>query len=240
MSLAVRAGERVGIVGRSGAGKSTVLAALLRLVEGERGCIRLAGIDVTMVGLGTLRRAAVVGQEPAFCDGSLRLNLDADGTRTDDELWELLAACRLDAVVRVLPELLGNLAGATGLSRGQLQLLCVVRALAKRAPLLLLDEATSALDDATERAMQAALDAAAAAGAADHARDCAPAAHDRRVRESARDGGGSRDRIWRTTRPRTARGVLCRVGGAAGAVVTRACGQGRDSMAYGPKAARFR
>lgn len=166
MSLAVRAGERVGIVGRSGAGKSTVLAALLRLVEGERGCIRLAGIDVTMVGLGTLRRrAAVVGQEPAFCDGSLRLNLDADGTRTDDELWELLAACRLDAVVRVLPELLGTAAGATGLSRGQLQLLCVVRALAKRAPLLLLDEATSALDDATERAMQAALDAAAAAGA---------------------------------------------------------------------------
>ena len=60
MSLAVRAGERVGIVGRSGAGKSTVLAALLRLVEGESGGIRLAGIDVTMVGLGTLRRARLL------------------------------------------------------------------------------------------------------------------------------------------------------------------------------------
>ena len=237
MSLAVRAGERVGIVGRSGAGKSTVLAALLRLVEGESGCIRLAGIDVTMVGLGTLRRrAAVVGQGPR----SATARFASTSTLTARVPTTSCGSCSRRAgsmrSCACSQNCLAPAAGATGLSRGQLQLLCVVRALAKRAPLLLLDEATSALDDATERAMQAALDAAAAAGAPPTT--LAIAHRLRTIVEYEKVLVMEAGRAIEYGAPRALARLegCCRVGGAAGAVVTRACGQGRDSMAYGPKA----
>ena len=160
LSLSAAAGERVGVVGRTGAGKSSLLAALFRMVEPEGGGISLGGVDLLGLGLHEARRAmAVVPQDPQLFSGSVRSNLDPFGAAEDAQLWDALRACALDGAVRRMDGGLDARVGGGGgnLSVGERQLLCMARAAVVEAPLLVLDEATASVDPDTDRAIQRTL-----------------------------------------------------------------------------------
>jgi len=134
---------------------------VLRLVEAASGSIFLDGVDIATVGIRDLRKKlAVVPQEPTLFAGTIRTNLDAEDSLDAASLWHLLRICQMEQKVKGMPAGLGldeEIDEHSNFSVGEKQLLCVARALGKRAPLLMLDEAASALDVATEELMAAAI-----------------------------------------------------------------------------------
>ncbi|MFJ0744573.1 ABC transporter ATP-binding protein, partial [Bordetella bronchiseptica] len=160
-SLRVAPGQRVAIVGASGAGKSTVLQLLLRLEDPQRGAVRYAGCDVRECAQAELhRRVALLSQDAPLFLGTVRTNLLIGDAQADDAaLWRALDAARLGEVVRGLPHGLDTWIGETGagLSAGQARRLCLARALLTGASAILLDEPTAGLDAATEAELLADL-----------------------------------------------------------------------------------
>ena len=104
VSFRVRAGEKVGVVGRTGAGKSSLFSSLLSLSPLESGCISIDGVDIDTVGVGDLRsRIAIISQEPVIFAASIRFNIDPFGARTDAQLWQCLKRVHLDSFIASLP-----------------------------------------------------------------------------------------------------------------------------------------
>jgi ATP-binding cassette subfamily B protein len=160
LSFRIEGGQRVGLVGPSGVGKSTICALIQRFYDIEEGRILLAGEDITAVTQQSLREAiAVVPQDISLFHRSLLENIRyARPEASDAQVWEAAAAARCDFIAE-LPQGLETIVGDRGarLSGGQRQRVALARAFLKDAPLLLLDEPTSALDSETEAAVRETL-----------------------------------------------------------------------------------
>ncbi|EFA78278.1 ABC transporter C family protein [Heterostelium album PN500] len=144
--------EKIGIVGRTGAGKSTIGVALFRMVNLSKGRILIDGIDIGKIGLYELRsKLAVIPQDPFIFSGTIRANIDPFHERSDSQIWDALEKVQLKSVVSSMPFGLSTEMQQGGeLSVGQRQLLCLCRALLRNSKIVLMDEATASLDYETD------------------------------------------------------------------------------------------
>ncbi|KAK0706203.1 P-loop containing nucleoside triphosphate hydrolase protein [Lasiosphaeria miniovina] len=154
VSLSVRAGEKIGVCGRTGSGKTSLVASLFRLLELRGGRIRVDGVDLATLPRQEVRRRIVaVPQHPFLLKGSVRLNADPAGAAADDAIVAALRSVQLLDTVERAGGLGVDIEGVN-LSSGQRQLFCLARAMLRSSTILVLDEATSSIDAKTEETMQ--------------------------------------------------------------------------------------
>uniref|UniRef100_A0A3Q2ZTD0 ATP-binding cassette, sub-family C (CFTR/MRP), member 8 n=1 Tax=Kryptolebias marmoratus TaxID=37003 RepID=A0A3Q2ZTD0_KRYMA len=153
----VSPGQKVGICGRTGSGKSSFSLAFFRMVDMFEGRIVIDNIDISKLPLQTLRsRLSIILQDPILFSGTIRFNLDPEMKATDEMLWEALEIAQLKPVVKTLPGGLDAVVteGGENFSQGQRQLFCLARAFVRKSSILIMDEATASIDMATESILQ--------------------------------------------------------------------------------------
>ncbi|XP_027893024.1 ATP-binding cassette sub-family C member 8 isoform X3 [Xiphophorus couchianus] len=153
----VHPGQKVGICGRTGSGKSSFSLAFFRMVDMFEGRIVIDNIDISKLPLQTLRsRLSIILQDPFLFSGTIRFNLDPEMKATDEMLWEALEIAQLKPVVKTLPGGLDAVVteGGENFSQGQRQLFCLARAFVRKSSILIMDEATASIDMATESILQ--------------------------------------------------------------------------------------
>ena len=128
VTFSVKSNEKVGIVGRTGAGKSSITLTLFRIIELDEGQISIDGIDISTLGLHSLRnKLTIIPQDPVLFSGSLRMNLDPFDQYSDDEIWQSLKMSHLDNYVSSMKDGLHHeiAEGGENISMGQRQLVCL-------------------------------------------------------------------------------------------------------------------
>lgn len=165
LSVAIAGGERIGVVGRTGSGKSSLLLTLLRMVEPALECDRdhyeaplsIDGVDTLRIGLKELRsKLGIIPQNPVLFSGTIKTNVDPFNAFTEDETWAALDKCGMKEAVEEMPGMLDSMVSEYGenLSAGMRQMLVLGRALLRQCKVLLLDEATSSVDYETDKEIQ--------------------------------------------------------------------------------------
>ncbi|XP_058453342.1 ATP-binding cassette sub-family C member 10 [Malaya genurostris] len=159
ISMHISSCERIGLVGRTGAGKTSILASMLRVVPLAQGTVTIDNMNIATLPLDVVRsRIAIVSQDPFLFKGSIRENLDPRNLHLDSEIWEAITRCLASPLVQALGGLDAKLdPSGSNLSAGQKQLLCLTRALLKKSKIVLIDEGTANLDYESESAIQLVL-----------------------------------------------------------------------------------
>ena len=161
LSFKIKAGTKIGIIGRTGSGKSSLFQALFRMVYRVSGDIKLDGVSIHALELESVRASfGIVPQEPLLFSGTIRSNLDRTLSKTDEEIWQALKVSGLLPLIEKMP---GGLDApikdeGSNLSVGQRQLLCMARAILNRSKIILMDEATASVDRETDKLIHKAME----------------------------------------------------------------------------------